>query len=192
MRRLQVWSVRARRVVDRHRARRRERSSARRRTARRRDAERSAGSAHNDTVVLGHRSEDVLERPGARHPELVRVGVDHPVRAVIGGREACHATCATARRASHPRPGSGADDPRAHTPPGCRSSRRGTRDPSRSRSRRPRSGGSRSGRPTMSASSRTTSVWTSLIVDGGSSLDGLAQLLPRESVGVRFGPRVLS
>ena len=48
------------------------------------------GPAH-DAEPSGHRRENVLQRPLARPPELVRVRVDHPVGAVVGRREPRHA-----------------------------------------------------------------------------------------------------
>ena len=48
-------------------------------------------AAPNDAVARRHGRQDVLERPAAGPPELVRVGVDHPVGVVLGGREARHA-----------------------------------------------------------------------------------------------------
>ena len=47
------------------------------------------GAAH-DAEPVWYSGEDVLQRPLARPPELVRVGVDHPVRVVFGGRESRH------------------------------------------------------------------------------------------------------
>ena len=49
-----------------------------------------------DSVPLGHVGEELLEARTARHPEFVRVGVDHPVGAEGRRREAGHV------RAPHP------------------------------------------------------------------------------------------
>ena len=53
-------------------------------------AEHAEERAHRP-VPRRHRREHLGERRPARPPELVRVGVDHPVGPVIGGREARHA-----------------------------------------------------------------------------------------------------
>ena len=42
------------------------------------------------SVRLRDRREEPLERRAARHPELVRVGIDHPVGGVLGGCEPRH------------------------------------------------------------------------------------------------------
>ena len=88
---LQVRTVRARRIVDRRRAARRARSCARRRTLRRPGrGTKCRLSAKTTPCVAGTAASTLLERAAARHPELVGVGVDHPVRAVLGRREPRH------------------------------------------------------------------------------------------------------
>ena len=44
----------------------------------------------HDPVRVGHGGKDLLQRAAARPPELVGVGVDHPIRAELGRREPRH------------------------------------------------------------------------------------------------------
>ena len=59
-----------------------------------------APAAPDDAEPGRHGGEDVLERAATRPPELVRVGVDHPVRAVLGRREPRHPASPTRPGAS--------------------------------------------------------------------------------------------
>ena len=107
-----------------------------------------APAATDDAEPSRHRREDVLQRPAAGPPELVRVRVDHPVGVVLGRGEPRHPrhplvlAHVVARLAEEPQARL-----RARSARGSRSSRRSTRCPSRSRSRRPRAGGRRPARP---------------------------------------------
>ena len=98
-------------------------------------------AAADDAEPVGDRRQHVLQRAPARPPELVRVRVDHPVRAVLGGGQARHPRDplvlphVVARLPHEPQ-----DARRARTARVSRSSRRSMRCPSRSRSRRPRGG----------------------------------------------------
>ena len=121
-------------------------------------------AAADDAEPVGNEHEHVLQRASARPPELVGVGVDHPVRAVVGRGQARHvrnplllahvvASLVEEARGSPP----------ARSARGSPSSRPTSRCRSRSRSRHPRAEWNAICASTMSASSRTSSVITSFI-----------------------------
>ena len=120
-------------------------------------------------VALGNRREHLLQRAAARPPELVRIGVDHPVGAELGRRETRHASDPLAVAQFLARLlGSRERGLPARTARGSRSSRPaiGCRWPRRNRPRR--SGGTRATtrprrpRPGRGASSRPSSRRLSL------------------------------
>ncbi len=88
--RLQVRPVRARRIVDRRRRRDPHGHPLGERAIVVGPRHEVAAEREDDAVRRRDGREHVLQRSAARHPELVRVGVDHPVGAVLGRGEPRH------------------------------------------------------------------------------------------------------